>query len=83
MSRMKTMYCHQLGGPENCHEEFTAGTFEEIGELSKNHAMAMFQQGDESHINAGKAMQTLMADPGQMSEWMESKRTEFDNLPGD
>lgn len=36
---MKTMTCKQLGGA--CDKEFSANTFEEIAELSKQHGMEM------------------------------------------
>ncbi|MGS0526510.1 hypothetical protein ACU8V7_16330 [Zobellia nedashkovskayae] len=39
---MKTMTCKQLGGA--CDMEFSANTFEEIADLSKNHGMEMFQK---------------------------------------
>ena len=45
---MKTMTCKQLGGI--CEKEFHANTFEEMAELSKKHAMEMFQIGDEAHL---------------------------------
>lgn len=76
---MKTMTCNQLGGA--CDEEFHAETFEEIAELSKQHAMAMFQQQDEAHLKAMQAMQGLMQNPEEMSKWFESKRQEFESLP--
>lgn len=78
---MKTMTCVQLGGA--CDEAFQAGSFEEIGELSKSHAMEMFQQRDEEHIKAGGKMKELMQDPDAMKQWFESKRAEFDASPED
>lgn len=45
---MKTMTCNQLAGA--CNKEFKANTFMEIAEMSKKHAMEMFQKGDEAHI---------------------------------
>ena len=42
---MKTMTCSQLGGA--CDKEFQAETFEEMAELSKQHGMEMFQQGED------------------------------------
>ncbi len=76
---MKTMTCKQLGGA--CDLEFTAETFEEIAELSKQHGGEMFQQGDEAHLKAMNAMQQLMASPEAMQQWFEDKRKEFDALP--
>ena len=76
---MKTMTCKQLGGA--CDQEFSANTFEEIAELSKQHGKEMFRQQDTSHLDAMQAMQSLMASPAEMQKWFESKRAEFDALP--
>jgi len=78
---MKAMTCKQLGGA--CDEVFIASSFEEIAELSKQHGMEMFQQGDEEHLKAMNDMQDLMKNPDAMKEWFESKRKEFDALPED
>jgi len=75
---MKTMTCVQLGG--TCDKEFHANTFEEMAELSKNHGMEMFQNGDEPHLKAMNEMQELMKSPEAMNEWFENKRKEFDSL---
>ncbi|MEX0608689.1 MAG: hypothetical protein WD016_10060 [Balneolaceae bacterium] len=76
---MKTMTCKQLGGA--CDQKFHANTFEEMAELSKKHAMEMYQQGDEAHLKAMNEMQELMKSPSAMNEWMENKRREFEALP--
>jgi len=76
---MKTMNCTQLGGA--CDEEFHAESFEAIAELSKQHAMKMFQRKDPAHLKAMEEMQGLMKDPEAMSTWFESKRQEFESLP--
>ena len=78
---MKTMTCEQLGGA--CSEAFQADSFEKIGGMSKNHAMEMFQKGDEEHVQAGDKMKELMQDPGAMKQWFESKRAEFEALPNE
>ncbi|MDX2471779.1 MAG: DUF1059 domain-containing protein [SAR324 cluster bacterium] len=78
---MKTVTCKQVGGA--CDEKFSAETFEEIAEMSKLHAMQMFQTGDAPHLEAMSAMQGLMSDPAAMQEWMDTKRKEFDALPED
>ena len=78
---MKTMTCRQLGGA--CDEAFQADSFEKIAEMSKNHAMEMFQKGDEEHIQARDKMKGLMQDPNAMKLWFESKRAEFEALPDD
>lgn len=76
---MKTMTCEQLGGA--CDLEFHAITFEEMAELSKQHAMEMFQKKDQKHIEAMNNMQGLMKDPDKMNKWFESKRQEFESSP--
>lgn len=77
---MKTMKCNQLGGPENCNEEFTAETFEEIANLSKEHGMEMFKKGDKDHLTAMEEMKKKMSKPEDMQKWMEEKRKVFDSL---
>ena len=76
---MKTMTCNQLGGA--CEMEFSANTFEEISEMSKNHGMEMFQKGDVAHLKAMSKMRSLMQSPEAMNAWFESKRKEFNALP--
>ena len=78
---MKTMTCRQLGGA--CETRFQAESFEEMGELSKKHAMEMFNRGDEGHLKAAQKMKQLMQDPGAMNDWFDSRRKEFDRLPDD
>ncbi len=78
---MKTMTCKQLGGA--CDKEFHANTFKEIGEMSKNHGMEMFQMSDKEHLNAMNEIQELMKSPEAMKEWFENREKEFDALPED
>ena len=54
---MKTMTCKQLCGA--CEKEFSANTFEEIAEMSKNHGMEMFKIGDKLHLQAMNEMKEL------------------------
>jgi hypothetical protein len=75
---MKKMTCRQLGGA--CDEVFEANTFEEIAVLSKQHGMAMFQSGDQAHLDAMKKMQKLMSSPDKMNAWFEAKKKEFEAL---
>ncbi len=78
---MKTMTCEQLGGA--CDEAFAAESFEKIAEMSKAHAMQMFQQGDAAHLLAAEKMKNSMQDPCAMKNWFESKRKEFEALAED
>jgi hypothetical protein len=76
---MKTMTCKQLGGA--CDKSFQANTFEEIADLSKLHAMEMFQKKDAAHLEAMSKMQGLMKQPQAMQNWFQSKKDEFEALP--
>jgi hypothetical protein len=75
------MTCLQLGGA--CETTFSAATFEEIAELSKQHGMEMFQKQDAAHLKAMGKMQQLMQSPEAMQQWFKDKRTEFTNLSED
>jgi len=75
---MKTMTCRQLGGA--CEEQFTAETFKEIAQQSREHGMEMFQKGDAAHIQAMEGMQELMSKPGSMETWIMEKEKEFNEL---
>ena len=76
---MKIMSCKQLGGA--CDVEFHAENFEQLTELSKQHAMEMFQKNDVDHLKAMNEMQALMQNPDAMNEWFEDKKRKFAALP--
>jgi hypothetical protein len=78
---MKTMSCKQLGGA--CEQKFSANTFEELARMSKKHGMEMYQKGDRPHLAAMQEMQKLMGSPDAMSEWMNSRKAEFNALAED
>jgi len=78
---MKTMTCKQLGGA--CDTTFQAETFEKIAELSKKHAMEMFEKGDADHLKAMEEMKMLMQSPDAMQDWFDNKRRQFDALTED
>jgi hypothetical protein len=52
-----------------------------MAEQSRKHGEEMFKQGDEAHIKAMNEMQKLVQAPHALTQWMESKRKEFDALP--
>lgn len=78
---MKTMSCKQLGGA--CEKTFSANTFEELVELSKQHGMEMFQQQDLEHLQAMGKVNTLMQNPTEMQAWFDNIQAQFDALPED
>ena len=76
---MKTMTCKQLGGA--CDLAFSADTFEELAQQSKQHGLQMFQQQDADHLQAMQQVQELMQDPVAMQTWFAEKKAEFEALP--
>ena len=75
------MTCKELGGA--CDKAFQAETFEEIAEMSRQHGMEMFQQGDIDHLKAMEPMRSRMQSPEAMKAWMDEKRAAFDALAED
>ena len=73
------MTCNQLGGA--CDKVFQAETFEEMGQLSKQHGTEMFKIQDPAHLEAMGKMQELMKSPESMQKWFMDKKAEFDALP--
>lgn len=78
---MKTMTCNQLGWA--CEKIFSANTFEEIVEMSKQHWMEMFQTGDSEHLEAMNRIKILMNSPEAMWEWFNKRKSEFEASPED
>jgi hypothetical protein len=79
---MKTMTCRQLAGA--CDLEFHAETFDQMGEMSKKHAMEMAAKGDTAHIEKMEEMKNnYMTKPEAVKEWFEKVQKEFDALPED
>lgn len=54
---MKQLTCRELGGA--CDVLITGASPEQMGEHSKQHAMAMVQLGDAAHIEAMEKMRAL------------------------
>jgi len=78
---MKTMTCRQMGGA--CDETFSAASFDEMVELSKQHGMNMLQQGDEAHLKIMGEMREIMQKPGAIEAYMAEKKKAFEEHPDD
>lgn len=76
---MKTMTCNDLGGA--CEMKFEAETFDQIAELSKKHGTEMAEVKDQPHLDAMNKMSEMMNNPEAITEWMESKKKMFEELP--
>ena len=72
------MTCKQLGGA--CDKAFSANTFDENINMSKNHGMKMFKQKDKRHLDAMEKISLLMQDQNKMEEWFNQKKEEFNAL---
>ena len=55
-------------------------SFEEATKQSQENAMQMFKRRDKAHLDAAEKMKTLMSSPREMDNWMEDRRTYFNNL---
>lgn len=75
---MKSMTCKQLGGA--CDELFSANSFAELAQMSKEHCVEKIKSGDNPHIEAMQSMQDLMTKPGAVEIWMKDKEREFNEL---
>jgi len=78
---MKTMTCKQLGGA--CDKIFSANTFDEMVEQSKEHGMEMFAEQNAEHMQAMMKIQALMQDPEAMKAFFDGKKQEFEALAED
>ncbi|WP_298772379.1 hypothetical protein [uncultured Shewanella sp.] len=78
---MKTMNCKQLGGA--CKKTFSANTFEELVELSKQHGMDMLKKQDAAHVQAMAKVNILMQNPTEMQAWFDNIKAQFEDLPED
>ncbi len=76
---MKVMTCKQLDGA--CEQRFQGNSFDEIAELSKQHALQMLQTNDQAHLQAMRDMTQLMQNPTAMHLWFDSKKALFEALP--
>lgn len=74
---MKTMTCRELGG--GCDQEFTAETFKEIAEMSKEHGIEMLEKKDPDHLQAMQEMQLLIQDPEAMQRWLIERMEIFES----
>ena len=73
------MTCKELGGA--CDKVFTAETFEEMAELSKQHGTEMYKANEPAHLEAMGEMMKLMQNPADMKTWFDGKRSEFEAKP--
>lgn len=74
---MRRLTCRDLGGP--CDAELVASTFEEMGNLARQHVVEQIQAGDEDHKLAADRM--TEATPERQSAKMAEFKRKFDDAP--
>lgn len=76
---MKTMTCHQLGGP--CELEHQGETADDIIVAQDRHLKEAEHMGDASHQEARDAMKGRWRRPKQSLEWYFGVKRTFAALP--
>ena len=76
-NHIKAMTCRQLG--RACDEAFHANSFDEMAEMSGQHAVKMFQKKYAAHLRVMNQTQKPMKNPEAMKQWFESKNQEFES----
>jgi hypothetical protein len=75
--KMKLLTCRDLGGP--CDAELVAETFEEMGNMGRQHVVELIQAGDEDHKIAADRM--TEATPEEQKAMMAELKSKFDAAP--
>lgn len=78
---MKTMTCHQLGGP--CELAHRASTADEIIKAQDAHLKEAVAAGDSTHESALKEMKGRWKNPLSGVGWYRRTKKEFAALPED
>lgn len=76
---MKTMTCHQLGGP--CGLTHTAATADEIIKAQDRHLREAVAAGDSDHAEAAAAMKARWRNPIKGMGWYAATKKAFAELP--
>jgi hypothetical protein len=78
---MKTMTCHQLGGPcEAAHQGVTA---DEVIKAQDRHLRDVVDKGDTAHAAALKAMKGRWKNPIKGMGWYKKAKADFAALADD
>jgi predicted small metal-binding protein len=72
---MKTMTCHQLGGP--CGFQHHANTVDEIIKAQDRHLKEIVAGGDESHQSALQDMKARWRHPISGMRWYKKAKSDF------
>lgn len=78
---MKTMTCHQLGGP--CDHRHRGETADDVINAQDNHLKEAEKAGDASHHDARQAMKGRWRHPKKSLNWYRDMKECFAQLPQD
>ena len=78
---MKTMTCHQLGGP--CDVRFQGNSADEVIKQQDKHLKEMVAGGDATHEGALKEMKGRWKHPISGMGWYKATKRDFAALPED
>ena len=76
---MKTMTCHQLGGP--CEFPHHGATADGVIKAQDRHLEEMVSNGDTAHESALKAMKGRWKNPIKGMGWYKKAKADFAGLP--
>lgn len=76
---MKTMTCHQLGGP--CEVQLFGDTADQIIKAQDRHLRDAVKSGDSTHEQAHAEMKGRWKHPKQSMEWYTSAKQQFAESP--
>jgi predicted small metal-binding protein len=76
---VKTMTCHDLGGP--CAHEHRAATADEIIKAQDRHLRDAVKAGDETHADARDEMKGRWRHPKRALDWYNGVKRAYAELP--
>lgn len=78
---MKTMTCHQLGGP--CDHELRGETANDVIKDQDQHLRQAVKDGDDTHAAAHREMKGRWKHPKQSMGWYNATQKAFAELPAE
>ncbi|KFF58010.1 hypothetical protein JF66_21820 [Cryobacterium sp. MLB-32] len=76
---MKTMTCHQLGGP--CEQPVTGESADDAIKAQDRHLKDAVRAGDNTHEQARKEMKDRWKHPKRSMDWYFSTKKAFAEIP--
>ena len=80
-STVKTMTCHDLGGP--CDHELRGESADDVIKAQDRHLKEAVEDSDTNHAAARRAMQGRWKHPKKSMDWYNATKKAFAALPED